>query len=236
MNVREGMRRLGILLGVGGAILGGYLAYGDATAVWVNYTASRRFESLTASPAVQRVAKAIREYQNGPFATYPWSNYRFNEKSGKLDPPAAYQADIKGLLADQRFQNLDTPWQKAVLGRIDPRFSELSDSDLQSFKQRIAALTGEGHARDSGKLGDTPDKTRGIKVSVNLDGIKEVVAGKDGISQIQLSTGESIRKAQAPHRRAYLRLLLYPFLGFLLPLVAVRMLTWVANGFFLPHT
>jgi hypothetical protein len=45
-------------------------------------------------------------------------NYRFNQKSGKLDRPPGYQADIKGLVADSRFQNLDTPAQKAVLGNI----------------------------------------------------------------------------------------------------------------------
>jgi hypothetical protein len=235
MNVREGTRRLGIVLGLCGAILGGYLARSYARAVWHNYRASSRFTSLIASPTIQRVAKAIREYQNGPFATYSWMNYRFNQQSGKLDRPPSYQADIKGLVADSRFQNLDTPAQKAVLGKIDSRFSGLSDSDLQSLKQRMAAITAEAHPIDSRKL-DTPDKAGAIKVLVNAGGIKEVLAGKDGISEIHLSTGEAVRRTEAPRPMAYLRPLLYPLLGFLLPLVAVLMVTWVVAGFLAPIT
>jgi len=117
MNVREGTRRLGIVLGLSGAILGGYLEHSHARAVWHNYRASRRFESLMASPTIQKVAKAIRENRNGPIAKYPWINYRFNQQTAKLE----YQADIKGLLADPRFQDLDTPSQKAVLGQVDSR-------------------------------------------------------------------------------------------------------------------
>lgn len=62
MNVREGMRRLGILLGACGAILGGCLAYSDARTTWGSYAAHRKFESLMASPIMQKVAKAARDY------------------------------------------------------------------------------------------------------------------------------------------------------------------------------
>jgi hypothetical protein len=232
MNVREGTRRLGFVLGLCGAILGGYFEHGYARAVWHNYRAAKRFESLRASPPIQRVAEAIKEYKNGPLATYPWINHRFNQQSGKLE----YQADIKRLLADPRFQNLNAPSQKTVLGQIDSRFSGLSDSDLQSLKHRMAPIAVEADAVNSRKLGDTPDKCDAIKVLVNAGGIKEVLAGKDGISRIYLSTGEAVRRTDDPRPTAYLRLLLYPLLGFLLPLVAVRILTWVASGFFAPRT
>ena len=128
------------------------------------------------------------------------------------------------------------PSQKTVLGQIDSRFSGLSDSDLQSLKHRTAPIAVEADAVNSRKPGDTPDKGGAIKVLVNAGGIKEVLAGKDGISQIHLSTGEAVRRRDAPHLTAYLRLLLYPILGFLLLLVAVRILTWVASGFFAPQT
>jgi hypothetical protein len=58
------------------------------------------------------------------------------------------------------------------------------------------------------------------------------MAGKDGIFQIYLSSGEAVRRTEPPHPIAYLRLLLYPLLGFLLPWGAVRLLTWVGSGFF----
>jgi len=232
MNVKKGTRRLGIALGICGAILGGYLERSYARAVWHSYRASSRFTSLSASPTTQRVAKAIRENRNGPIATYAWINYRLNQQSGKLE----YQADVKDLLADPRFHDLDTPSQKALLGQIDSRFSGLSDSDLQSLKQQMGPIAVEGSTGDSRKLGDTPDNGGEIKVLVNAGGIKEVLAGKDGISQIRLSTGEAVRRTEAPRPLAYLRLLLYPLLGFLLPLVGVHMLTWVVSGFVAPVT
>jgi len=218
MNVKKGTRRLGIVLGLVGALLGGYLERSHARAVWHNYSASRHFESLTASSTIQKVAKAIRENRNGPIEKYPWINYRFNQQSGKLE----YQADMKGLFADTRFQSLDTQAQKVLLGQIDSRFSGISDSDLQSLKHRMAPIGVEAHAIDSGKLG-TPDQGGAIKVLVNAGGIKEVLAGKDGISQIHLSTGGAVRRTEAPRPMAYVRLLLYPFLGLLLPLVAIRL-------------
>ena len=60
MNLREGTRRLGIVLGLCGAILGGYLEHRYARAVWHNYRAAKHFESLRASPAIQKVAEAIK--------------------------------------------------------------------------------------------------------------------------------------------------------------------------------
>ena len=72
-----------------------------------------------------------------------------------------------------------------------------------------------------------------IKVLVNASGIKVVLAGKDGISQIRLSSGETPRRTETPRPAAYLLLLLYPLLGFLLSLVAVPTLAWVVSGLFL---
>jgi hypothetical protein len=73
-------------------------------------------------------------------------------------------------------------------------------------------------------------------VSVNLDGIKQVTVDKDGlISSIELSTGESVQRADPPALKAYLIPLLYPILGFLLPWGSIRLLTWVGGGFVEPR-
>lgn len=73
MNVREGMRRLGILLGVWGGIVSGLLAYRDAKAAWDRHTAFRRFESLMASPTMRKAAKAVKDdvqkYTDSSWAT-----------------------------------------------------------------------------------------------------------------------------------------------------------------------
>jgi hypothetical protein len=141
MNVTEGMRRLGILLGVCGGILGGWLAYGDAKSTWERRIEYRKFAFLMASPIMQNVAKAARE-----------------------------------------------------------------------LKATGATL-----------------------VSVDLDGIKQVTVDKAGlVSSIELSTGECVRRIEAPRVTVCLGILLYPILGLLLPWGAVRIVMWVRAGFFAP--
>ena len=48
-------------------------------------------------------------------------------------------ADVNGLLADPEFKKLDNATQRTVLGRIDPAFNSLSDSDYLSFRDRMQA-------------------------------------------------------------------------------------------------
>src|SRR5258708_7887695 len=79
MNAREGMRRLGILLGACGGILGGCLAYSNAKTTWDNHTEYRKFESRMASATMQKIAKAARDNQNGP-----WVKHRSEEGSGQV--------------------------------------------------------------------------------------------------------------------------------------------------------
>jgi hypothetical protein len=77
------------------------------------------------------------------------------------------------------------------------------------------------------------DEPGGFPVSVNLDGIKLVAVDEAGlVSWIELSTGESVQRTEAPHIKAYVTVLLYPILGFLLPWSGMRTLTWVGSGFF----
>jgi hypothetical protein len=54
------------------------------------------------------------------------------------------------------------------------------------------------------------------------------------ISSIELSTGESVQLVDPPALNACLIPLLYPVFGFLLPWSGIRVLTWVATGFFAP--
>lgn len=47
-------------------------------------------------------------------------------------------ADVQGLIADPRFQKLEPDQQREVLGRIDDRFSNLTDDQLTEFKSKAA--------------------------------------------------------------------------------------------------
>jgi hypothetical protein len=55
------------------------------------------------------------------------------------------------------------------------------------------------------------------------------------VTSIDLSTGEWVPRVDSPHLTAYLLLLLYPVIGFLLPWGCIRILTWVGNGFVVPR-
>ena len=63
MNAREGMRRLGIVLGIAGGIVGVIVGYINAQGIWKTRMAYRKFESTMALPTMQEVAKAIKEHQ-----------------------------------------------------------------------------------------------------------------------------------------------------------------------------
>jgi hypothetical protein len=63
MNVREGARRLGIVIGVLGGTLGAFAGYPSARDLWNARAASKKFDSLMASPTMLKVAKAAVDYQ-----------------------------------------------------------------------------------------------------------------------------------------------------------------------------
>jgi hypothetical protein len=58
VNIKEGMRRVGILLGVAGGLFGGVLAYLEGQSLWNARAAHLRFESVMASPTMQQITKA----------------------------------------------------------------------------------------------------------------------------------------------------------------------------------
>lgn len=224
MNVREGMRRLGILLGACGGILGGCLAYSDVRTTWDNYTAHRKFESLMASPTVQKVAKAAREYQNGP-----WVNHGPSGWSGQL----RYQVDgtIRGTATEvpkSGYIIAPSPesHQEAAPGSVvvDPsEVNEWGDPRIPSFDQFKGEL----------QLAERLKSEGGIVVSVNLNEIRRVIVDKAGlVVLVEPLSGEPVQRVDPPSLKAYVVPLLYPVLGFLFPWGVVRVLTWVMSGFF----
>jgi hypothetical protein len=67
MNVGEGTRRLAILLGVLGAVVGALAGQTGARKLWNARASSTRFESLMSFPTMRKVAKAAKEHK-GEFA------------------------------------------------------------------------------------------------------------------------------------------------------------------------
>lgn len=59
MNLREGTRRLALLLGVAGAIVGGFASYMELQTALTQRTAHQHFERLVNSGIVQQTRKAL---------------------------------------------------------------------------------------------------------------------------------------------------------------------------------
>jgi hypothetical protein len=211
MNVREGMRRLGILVAACGGILGGCLAYSDARTTWDDHTAHRKFGSLMASPIMQKVAKAARDY----LKPSRFGGIRVVESQVLTYADGTIREDAPE-------NNTHGPWEKY---KLPPGAKLVSPSppDFDQWKaeqQRLDELKAAG----------------AFLVSVDLDGIKQVTVDKAGVvSSIELSTGESVQRVGPPALKAYVVPLLYPILGFLLPWGGIRVLTWVGGGFVEPR-
>jgi len=198
------MWRLGILLGACGGILGGCLAYSDAKATWDSHTAARKFESLMASPTMQKVAKAARDYQIDK-----WGGRRIT--TGQV----AYDANNQIMEETKPQDTTHGPWEKYKL----PPGAKLVSPPVP--------------VKDPWEVAAKEYKAGKILVSVNLEGIKQVTVDEAGlVSSIELSTGESVQRLEPPTLKAYVVPLLYPILGFLFPWGGIRVLTWVGTGFF----
>ena len=61
MNFVEGLRRVGLVLGVCGGLLGATFGYVSAEKTWKQVAAAKKFESLIASPMMQQITKAAKE-------------------------------------------------------------------------------------------------------------------------------------------------------------------------------
>jgi hypothetical protein len=60
MNLREGTRRLALLLGAAGAIVGGFASYSEIQTIRGNLASHIRFEQLAASPVAQRALDSLK--------------------------------------------------------------------------------------------------------------------------------------------------------------------------------
>lgn len=100
MNFGEGMRRLGIVLGVVGCVIGVLSGYESARNLWNAHITHQRFESLMASPMMLRVAKDVREFKS--------------EDRNKADQVTI----INALAADPDFLKLSHDEQKRILLRV----------------------------------------------------------------------------------------------------------------------
>lgn len=85
MNLKEGTRRLALLLGVAGAILGGFASYLELQTVLDQRARHNKFEQLAASEVVQQARKGCFE-SNAPSENQPWDKYHTLQKNQPQSP------------------------------------------------------------------------------------------------------------------------------------------------------
>jgi hypothetical protein len=244
MNVREGMRRLGILLGVCGGIMGGLLGYGDAQDLWHHWKAHRKFNSLMSSATMQDMAKAAREYQSNATA------------GGRLDPDEFMRRRLR---IAKGFGLASGPADSDLYERLaeSPTYVKYSDRKIwwdgpnidrwmadqeHAQKSKLRDPWEEAAKGDSWKVWDPNfgpgtlprdffNSPGSILISVSKGGVRRAMADKSGlVLSIEPDAGLWIDRTEAPPLKAYL-VLLYPAFGFLIPWGAIRVLTWVGTGF-----
>jgi len=169
VNLREGTRRLALLLGVLGAIAGGFVSYLELQEIQSQRARHEKFDRLVASDAVQQERKAIQKMPDF------------------------------------------IPHTGAVARETNPYAKMYQDG----LRQEYSILPKDG-----------------IK-TINWD-VNHVLNDRSGIYSIETVDGQTLYPTPAPAWWSYVMVVVFPFLGFLVPWGVVRSIGWVGAGFVKP--
>jgi hypothetical protein len=149
MNLREGTRRLALLLGVVGAILGGVVSYLELQTVLQQRARHNRFEQLANSDVVQQARASIEVSESGPSqnpppAKFDWSVVRIcPSETGKqyLDDngnPIPAKADRSGC-----YTEVDRGGIKTIHWTKDLRAESIETEDVETLYPTAAPAAWE---------------------------------------------------------------------------------------------
>jgi hypothetical protein len=238
LNLREGMRRLGIVLGILGFIAGGIFSYLQLQVAWSHHT---EFERLCSLGVMHEVAKAVTDYRDGwrdvKTVHGPWEKY---SASNQPHTAQAREKFPKGFIPDSG-QPVSAS-KGTQLGSADRQVPIPAGAEIEEDTLTAGPLV--ARRADMTDMLTAADPAAEIVVTVSaIEGIQAVnVDGTGVVTSIQLTTGEWVhREPQTAKTRLtflghLLLLLLYPALGFLVPWGTIRTSAWVATGFSRPPT
>ncbi len=209
MNVREGMRRVGLVAGVLGGIAGALAAYTQLQPLLAQRGQYKAFQVLVSSPTV---SKEI-EYLRASIRDQP------------LLPPGATPV-LPVPTGGDWFQR-NAPNSKAVSPPVSSPQATARDKDLDL----LAALCG---STDGWKINKGGVRAIGFWGTTNEEKMKSRLAGNvtaADISDIETDDGQKLHDTLPPALSSYLLVLTFPALGFLVPWGAIRTLTWIGIGF-----
>ena len=218
MNLREGTRRLSLLLGALGAILGGFASYLELQTL-LNQTARHsQFERLANSVVVKQ------EQKSWPL-TLRYMPDRAIETFRRLSENE--QQDVFHRLSSEEEGDLIAKLKCEPLPSGYP-------STATTVENLLKIPNHPGYSLDvkddpyacSADTGDPPIST------INKGGIKAIHWTKTlGIESIETEDRQTIYPTPSPSAWLYLLIALFPVLGFFIPWGAVRAIGWVGAGF-----
>jgi hypothetical protein len=188
--------------------------------------------------------QTLRDFQIEPMPdAKPWPAEQGGE-TAPIDLSAKYRSTVSSSskLPEDRRKQLDGIVQqmtaksesevsiRAVVNDFKQKYSEPKRQPPKDAWETVAETVAEGDGRGGLFLLNSHSLLKG-----NRDRITSVhLYAADTVLGIQLSTGESIERVEAPRLTAYLAILIYPVLGFLIPFGCIRVLSWVGAGFVAP--
>jgi hypothetical protein len=257
MNLREGMRRVGIVLGALGCVAGGIFGYSNLQSVWRSH---KRFERLQTLPVMVDVNTALKLYREThdlipaqqesrrktlPTEHGPWENYGpgpnpdshsvGNETVESLAAKAREKSPACQFVGDAELvRSLIKKWPVYRTWLSPEEQEKLREPDfIPDYAVRASDLYDKAAADDS-------DAETTVDVQ-GTAGIQTVNADKAGaISSIRLTSGEWVRRGPntLKARLAFIGGLLlpfcYPVIGFVVPWGTIRVFVWIAGGFAAP--
>jgi len=221
VNLREGTRRLALLLGVAGAILGGFASYLELQSIREQRASHNRFERLAASDVVKKEQDLwpLRLRYTPEMATEAF-----------LKLPESQQRDVFSQLNQEEESDLVAKLKCEPPPPNSPAIATVVGNLLEvpSHPGYKLVVQDDPYAC-SAESSDPPPST------VNESGIKTVHWTKKlDVESIETDDGQTIYPTSAPPAWMYFLIALFPVLGFIIPWGAVRAIGWVGTGFFQP--
>jgi len=234
MNLKEGTRRLALLLGMVGAILGGFASYVELQPVMRQRADHQRFEQLANSDVVkQERAAAVHALTPGfQYIKLPDGSYgKFREDADDAAIIAAIEKDFPQA----------KPWMiyQSLANRIGgPGFIPDKTTGKDQTPPAPAAYTKQQGQYTNADLAPGPwakaaNEYRQNHSDVNKGGIKTINWTENfAVESIEADDGQTLFPTPAPGVWSYLLITILPVLGFFIPWGAVRAIGWVGAGFF----
>jgi hypothetical protein len=223
MNLMEGTRRLALLLGATGAILGGFASCMELQTVLSQRARHNRFEELANSDVVRQ------ERKSWPL-TLRYAPKEAIEALRKL--PEGQERDV--------LRTLTEPEKADLLAKLKCAPSDLgtgSTAMAQENLSRVQKLPGgyvldAPEAREGDPFACLAEPTDPPTSKVNEGGILTINwSRKLLVESIETEDGQSLYPTPAPSRWLYLLAVILPLLGFTLLWGLVRAVLWVGVGF-----